>query len=77
MTDICESCGFIECEGYCTAYNDYIIKQKDAEIARLKLVALRIEQNSTGQLRIANSDGSFFDMSKFIGREFSLLEQGE
>jgi hypothetical protein len=36
MSNICESCGFVECEGYCTAYNDYIIKQKDAEIDRLK-----------------------------------------
>jgi hypothetical protein len=53
------------------------VEALQAEIDRLKLVALRIEQNSTGQLRIANSDGSSFDMSKFIGREFSLLEQGE
>ena len=53
------------------------VEKLQAEIDRLKLVAVRIEQNSTGQLRIANSDGSSFDMSKFIGREFSLLEQGE
>ena len=38
MSDICEACGFDECDGACTAYHQHIINLRDAQIERMNVV---------------------------------------
>lgn len=60
MSDICESCGFVECDGACTAYHEAIIMglKDKALLSDLTIMGLRAEVEKWKR-EAGNYKGSF------------------